>query len=77
VHRGFFVVDRTGAIEQMKAITANVANSTITVPNAPNPNFPVSANSYSFQANTDPTGLQSKMNGIRWKDLILYRRILN
>lgn len=77
VHRGFFVVDRTGAIEQIKTVATNAANGTIVVPNSPNPNFPVSSGSYSFQPNTDPTGLRVNQNGIRWKDLILYRRTLN
>ncbi len=57
-HRGYFVVDRTGAIEQMKVLTAN----------------PVSSNSFSFKANTNQTGTP---NGIRWKDLILFRKTLN
>ena len=76
-HRGFFIVDRTGAIEQMKILSANATNGTITVPNAPNPSFPVSKQSYSFQPNTDTTGLRNNMNGIRWKDLVLYRQTLN
>ena len=58
IHRGFFVVDRTGAIEQMKRMTTN----------------PVSAYSYSFQPDTNRTG---NPNGIRWKDLVLYRQTLN
>ncbi len=57
-HRGYFVVDRTGAVEQMKVLTAN----------------PVSSNSFSFKANTNQTGTP---NGIRWKDLILFRKTLN
>ena len=57
-HRGFFVVDRTGAIEQMKRLTAS----------------PVSTNTFSFQADTARSGTP---NGIRWKDLVLYRQTLN
>ena len=73
-NRSFFVVDRTGAVDQMKTLTANVQNGTIAVTN---PTFPVSPASYSFQPNTDSTGLRSKMNGIRWQDLVLYRQKLN
>jgi hypothetical protein len=58
VHRGFFVIDRTAAVEQMKRVSGN----------------PVSTNSFSFQPDTNPTGTS---NGIRWKDLVLYRQTLN
>jgi hypothetical protein len=81
-HRGFFIVDRTGAIEQMKILATNLASGNMTINNNPVtqnnfPTFPVSAQSYSFQPNTDTTGLRNKMNGIRWKDLVLYRQTLN
>ncbi len=76
-HRGFFVVDRTGAIEQMKTLATNAGTGTISVPVANQATFPVSPNSFSFQKNTDTTGSQSKQNGIRWKDLVLFRQTLN
>ena len=57
-HRGFFVVDRTGAVEQMKVITPN----------------PISSSSFSFKANTNQTGTP---NGIKWRDLVLFRKTLN
>ena len=57
-HRGFFVVDRTGAVEQMKRQPSN----------------PVSVNSFSFTPDTNRTGTP---NGIRWKDLVLFRQTLN
>ena len=66
-HRGFFIVDRTGAIEQMKILATN-SGGTANV---------VSPNSYSFQPNTDTSGLRVNLNGIRWKDLVLYRQTLN
>lgn len=75
VHRGFFIVDRTGAVDQMKTLSTNVANSSITVTNPAT--FPVSNSSYSFQTNTDTTGQRQNMNGIRWRDLVLYRQILD
>ncbi|MCX7395472.1 MAG: hypothetical protein NTW75_15260 [Planctomycetales bacterium] len=40
-HRGYFVVDRTGAVEQMKVVTPN----------------PISPNSFSFKADTNRTGV--------------------
>ena len=66
-HRGFFIVDRTGAIEQMKILATNNGGTANVV----------SPNSYSFQPNTDTTGLRANLNGIRWKDLVLYRQTLN
>jgi hypothetical protein len=63
-NRAFFVIDRTGAIDQMKILEANGVN-------------PVSPGSYSFQPNTDTSGLRANMNGIRWRDLVLYRQTLN
>ena len=81
-HRGFFIVDRTGAIEQMKTLVTNLAAGNVTinknqVTQSNSPTFPVSSQSYSFQPNTDTTGLRNNMNGIRWKDLVLYRQTLN
>ncbi|MBS0204033.1 MAG: hypothetical protein JSS49_14095 [Planctomycetes bacterium] len=64
IHRGFFVIDRTGAVEQMKILSANAVN-------------PVSTSTYRFAPNTDKTGKRFNMNGIRWKDLVLYRQTLN
>ncbi|MEI8017057.1 MAG: hypothetical protein WCH39_02605 [Schlesneria sp.] len=66
-HRGFFIVDRTGAIEQMKILATNNGGTF----------SGVSSNSYSFNANTDKTGLRVNLNGIRWKDLVLYRQTMN
>ena len=66
-HRGFFIVDRTGAIEQMKILATNNGGTA----------SGVSSNSYSFNANTDKTGLLVNLNGIRWKDLVLYRQTMN
>jgi hypothetical protein len=40
-HRGYFVVDRTGAVEQMKVVTPN----------------PISPNSFSFKADTNRSGV--------------------
>ncbi len=66
-HRGFFIVDRTGAIEQMKILATNNGGTANVV----------SSNSYSFNANTDKTGLRVNLNGIRWKDLVIYRQTMN
>ena len=60
-HRGFFVVDRSGAVEQMKALSRDGID-------------PVSGSSYSFTADTNRTGAP---NGIRWRDLVLFRQTLN
>lgn len=59
VHRGLFVIDRTGAIEQMKRLSST----------------PVELNTFSFRANTSAAA--NTLNGIRWKDLVLYRQTLN
>ena len=65
VNRAFFVIDRTSAVEQMKILSKNGVN-------------PTSSNgTYSFSPNTDTTGLRANMNGIRWKDLVLFRQTLN
>jgi hypothetical protein len=74
-HRGYFVVDRTGAVEQMKRLSENVSTGRITVANPPT--FPVSSNSFGFQANTNTSGDPNYMNGIRWQDLVLFRNTLN
>ena len=74
-NRAIFIVDRTGAIEQMKTLATNVATATIPTPT--NVTFPVSAASYSFQPNTDTSGQRTKMNGIRWRDLVIHRQPLN
>ncbi len=63
-HRGFFVVDRTGAVEQMKILKANGLS-------------PVSGISYRFAPNTNKSGQRLNMNGIRWKDMVLFRQTLN
>ena len=83
-HRGFFVVDRTGAVDQMKVVGANAANANTNVPGSYPPTFPVSPGSYSFQANTDTSGNRNYnaggggyQNGIRWQDLVLFRQTLN
>ena len=92
-NRAFFVIDRTGAIDQMKELVDN-ANYT-PIPNGaaqyyippympateygayPFTTFPLSANSFRFRANSDTTGLRNNVNGIRWRDLVLYRQTLN
>lgn len=64
-NRAFFVVDRAGVVEQMKILTQNGLS-------------PVSqSGTYSFAPNTDTSGKRINMNGIRWKDLVLFRQILN
>lgn len=64
VHRGFFVIDRTSAIEQMKMLSQNGVTA-------------VTSSTFSFKPNNDKSGLRGNMNGIRWKDLVLFRQTLN
>jgi hypothetical protein len=59
--RAFFVIDRTGAVEQWKNLKAQGIN-------------PVSPTSYSITPNTSTTNIP---NGIDWKNLVLYRQTLN
>ncbi|WP_029247905.1 hypothetical protein [Schlesneria paludicola] len=80
--RAFFVLDRSGAVEQIKQLVANVNSNSNLVPTAdqavyPTSTFPVSVNTFSFRPNTDTTGVATNQNGIRWQDLVLYRQILN
>ncbi len=74
-HRGYFVVDRTGAVEQMKRLSENVSTGRITVTNPAA--FPVSAQSFGFLSNSNTSGDPNYMNGIRWRDLVLFRQTLN
>ncbi len=74
-HRGFFVVDRTGSVEQMKRLSENVSTGRITVTSPST--FPVSAQSFGFLSNSNTSGDPNYMNGIRWRDLVLFRQTLN
>ena len=59
--RAFFIIDRTGAVEQWK----NLAAQGIT---------PISPNTFSITPNTSTTNVP---NGINWQNLVLYRQTLN
>ena len=62
--RGFFVIDRTGAVEQWKNLISKGMTAAQLVPNT-----------FSIVPDTSTNG--TPPNGINWKDLVLYRQILN
>ena len=68
--RAFFVIDRTGAVEQWKNLTAPAAQGGAGLTSQQL----VSPNSYSIYPNTSTTNIP---NGIDWKNLVLYRQTLN
>ena len=67
--RAFFVIDRTGAVEQWKNLTALPAQG-----GAGMSSTQLCPNSYSITPNTSTTNTP---NGIDWKSLVLYRQTLN
>lgn len=75
--RGFFILDRTAAVEQVKDVVTNMNNSTIVVPAANQATFPRTPNTFSFTPNTDTSGILTQQNGIKWEDLVLYRQIFD
>ncbi len=62
VHRGFFVVDRAPLVDQVRTLKS--LNGTL----------PTSSTSYRYLQDTNNG---SNPNGLRWRDTILYRQILN
>lgn len=61
--RAFFVVDRTGVMEQIRQLDSNGIN-------------PVSTTTFSYTPNTDTSGTPANQNGIKWQDLIYYRQLI-
>jgi hypothetical protein len=67
--RAFFVIDRTGAVEQWKNLTAPLGQG-----GAGMSSTQLCPNSYSITPNTSTTNTP---NGMDWKSLVLYRQTLN